>query len=280
VRIQASWRAHITRLLLAEWNGNALHVQRVYRGHVGRVLVSAARRERRIYWQRVYFSHCATSIQKWFRAYHSRRYKHNYYARKAYIAAVVGKSDSLRRELEQHLQAQVDEAIATQELKARSEVEALSAKLHHLVSTKTVAGIYNSPMHDGFLPTAFSIPVEQHLRNAIKPQLREDMRRSAKGKLMNTKPQLSLAPSEPYVSRDERRREHERASKLGFVAGNFNNSAKASGPFADAQLSIQAGLPYVDGNKLQLTRATNKSSWVSSKPFHTAVPSNKLLEGQ
>lgn len=255
-----------------------------------------------------------------FRAYHSRRYKHNYYARKAYIAAVVGKSDSLRRELEQHLQAQVDEAIATQELKARSEVEALSAKLHHLVSTKTVAGIYNSPMHDGFLPTAFSIPVEQHLRNAIKPQLREDMRRSAKGKLMNTKPQLSLAPSEPYVSRDERRREHERASKLGFVAGNFNNSAKASGPFADAQLSIQAGLPYVDGNKLQLTRATNKSSWVSSKararalrararlapprtspcalsgltavlamcvaralaaqPFHTAVPSNKLLEGQ
>jgi len=65
VRIQASWRAHITRLLLAEWNGNALHVQRVYRGHVGRVLVSAARRERRIYWQRVYFSHCATSIQKW-----------------------------------------------------------------------------------------------------------------------------------------------------------------------------------------------------------------------
>lgn len=65
VRIQSRWRAHITRSLLAEWNGNALHIERVYRGHLSRVAVNAARRERRIYWQRIYFSHCATSIQKW-----------------------------------------------------------------------------------------------------------------------------------------------------------------------------------------------------------------------
>lgn len=204
-----------------------------------------------------------------FRAYHSRRYKHNYYARKAYIEAVVDKSEQLRKQLEEALHAQVDEAIAAQEQKARAEVQALSAKLHHLVSTKQAPGIYNSPMHDGFLPTAFSIPIEQHLRNAIKPQVREEMRRSSKGKLTNTKPQLSLAAaaraSDPYISAEEQRRLQERASRSAFVAGDFSTATKHGGIFSETRQSIQAGSPYVDAGKQQLSRTVSKPSWVSSK---------------
>jgi hypothetical protein len=200
-----------------------------------------------------------------YRAYHSRRYKHNYYARKAYIEAVMQKSAALSADNSERLQAQVEEAIASQELKARKEVEQLSVKLHHLVSTKTTAGIYNSPYHDGFLPTAFSIPVEQHLRNAIKPQIREEMRRSAKGKLSNTKPKLALtaAPPEPYATQDERRRALERESKAGFVAGDFHTSARAT--FAGNQSSLQANTPYIDGGKQTIARSSNKASWISSK---------------
>mmetsp|Transcript_36711 Transcript_36711/g.85087 ORF Transcript_36711/g.85087 Transcript_36711/m.85087 type:complete len:318 (+) Transcript_36711:47-1000(+) len=285
VSIQSFWRAHILWQLLSEWNGNALHVERIYRGHLGRVLANAARRERRIYWQRIYFSHCATSVQKWYRAYHSRRYKHNYYARKAYIEAVLQKSAALSLNNSERLQAQVEEAIASQELKARNELEQLSVKLHHLVSTKTTAGIYNSPMHDGFLPTAFSIPVEQHLRNAIKPQIREEMCRSAKGKLSNTKPKLLLSAAlhEPYASQDERRRALERESKASYMAlhgETFHTSTKHNATFAATQPSLQANTPYIDGGKQTIVRSSNKASWISSKPFHTAVPTNKLLESQ
>jgi hypothetical protein len=163
----------------------------------------------------------------------------------------------------------VDEAVAEQELKARSEVEALSAKLHHLVSTKTVAGIYNSPMHDGYLPTAFAIPIEQHLRNAIKPQIREEMRRSAKGKLTNTKPKLSLTAAslarEPYRSDDEWRRKEERINKAGFIAGEFHTSTSKQRTIAGTQQSIHAGTPYIDGGVAPLSRSTNKASWISSK---------------
>lgn len=333
VRIQSVWRAHVTRRLLSEWHGNGLHIARIYRGHLGRLVAGEAQRARRIHWQRVYFSQCATSIQKWcahirlpqlsnlspsspavadthrgkgggpwaragapfasrtaarcglrvttchrallphrFRAYHSRRYKHNYYARKAYIRAVLDKSETLRRENAELLQSQVDDAIAANELKARGEVEALSVKLHHLVSTKTTAGIYNSPMHDGFLPTAFSIPIETHLRNAIKPQLREELQRSLKGKLTNTKPKLSLAAGavagaqrDPYVSQTDRRKEEERAAKHAFVGGTFHTSTQQNRNFSAPPQSIMATEPYIDGGTLTLARTANKTSWIASK---------------
>jgi hypothetical protein len=208
-----------------------------------------------------------------FRAYHSRRYKHNYYARKAYIKAVLDKSDALRRENAELLQAQVDDAIAANELKARGELEALSVKLHHLVSTKTSAGIYNSPMHDGFLPTAFSIPIESHLRNAIKPLVRHELQRSLKGKLTNTKPQLSLAvgaiagaqPRDPYVSLTDRRNEEERLGKHAFVGGTFRTAASTNRNFSAPPQSIMATEPYIDGGTLTLARTANKTSWIASK---------------
>jgi len=219
-----------------------------------------------------------------FRGFHSRRYTHNYYARKAYIQAVMDKSETLRHHLEGQLQDQVEATIEERERDARTKVEQLSAKLHHLVSTKTTPGIYNSPMHDGFLPTAFSIPVEEHLRHAIKPELRESMRRSAKGKLTNTKPKLNVRGNppgaEPFVSAEELRLEEDKSSRLGFVAGTFYTSTQQGRTFTQGYASIQAGTPYIDGGTKYLGRTVDKNSWVSSKPFHTAVPRNKLIDDE
>ena len=71
----------------------------------------------------------------------------------------------------------------------------LAAKLHHLRSTETCPSIYNSPYHVGFHPTAYGIPVEQHLREAIRPTLKADIRAKQK----SLRPIASLPPISPLL---------------------------------------------------------------------------------
>lgn len=47
-----------------------------------------------------YFNAAATEIQRHFRGFYSRRYKHSYYARAAYIAAVLHNTERLRAQLQ------------------------------------------------------------------------------------------------------------------------------------------------------------------------------------
>jgi hypothetical protein len=47
-----------------------------------------------------YFNAAATEIQRHFRGFYSRRYKHSYYARAAYIAAVLQNTERLRAQLQ------------------------------------------------------------------------------------------------------------------------------------------------------------------------------------
>merc|ERR1719221_1463382 len=58
----------------------------------------------------------------------------------------------------------------------RKEFEDLAGDLHHLVSTKTIAGVYNPPYND-MLPRAFEKPIEQHLRDACRAPMPRSLRR-------------------------------------------------------------------------------------------------------
>ena len=89
------------------------------------------------------------------------------------------------------------DALETQEAAARERVNHLSKKLHHLRSTATCAGIYNSAYHVGHHPTAFGVPVEEHLRTAIRPVIK------ARSTLTlnpnpNLTPTLPLPQPDPY----------------------------------------------------------------------------------
>lgn len=168
-RLQSAWRGRTTRVLIAYWAHHCLIVERTTRGHLGR---QAARRlliERNTQRQREFFDAFATTIQLRFRAFHSRKYLHNFYARKAYVDAVVRKGDALKTQLHTALEQQVVETTQQQEVKGRETVNRLATRLHHLRSTASCAGIYNSPYHVGYHPTAFGVPVEDHLRNAVRP---------------------------------------------------------------------------------------------------------------
>lgn len=51
----------------------------------------------------VYFDAEATIIQKWWRGFFSRKHTHNYYARKAYLAAIKQQNDAIRQQMEDEL---------------------------------------------------------------------------------------------------------------------------------------------------------------------------------
>ena len=198
VRLQSAHRGRALRLEVAEWNAMALVIERCTRGHLGRQQARRLRIERDTRRQRSFFDALATTVQKRFRAYHARKYRHNFYARQAYVASVLRKGDMVREDLRSRMDEQVRDALETQETQARERVNTLSKKLHHLRSTATCAGIYNSAYHVGHHPTAFGVPVED-LTLALAPTQTQTQTLANPGP--NPRPDPNPLPSTRYRSR-------------------------------------------------------------------------------
>lgn len=183
----------------------AVTIQRWYRGHLGR---RRFHEELEAHMRRVriaYFDAHATTIQRHFRGWHSRRYRFDFRKRKAYLIEVHAKAQEVRELLAQEalrstaaLQQGADEqAMRTFERKA--------ATLHHLLSTKAQPGIFNSPFSvaTGTLPAIGNVPLEQHLaataKAAIKTKL-PALTSSPRPRAPPTPPDV-LANGEPYNPR-------------------------------------------------------------------------------
>ena len=80
-----------------------------------------------------------------YRGYYSRKYEHDFYARKAYLAHVSNKNEEVRMHLDNHHKEKLREEEIRQEECARTEFGELAQNLHHLSSTKTIPGVYNPP---------------------------------------------------------------------------------------------------------------------------------------
>lgn len=245
---------------------------------MGRQRARRLRIERDTRWQRAIFDAVATTVQKRFRAFHTRKYRHNFYARKAYVASVLRKGDMVRDELKARMEEQVRDRLETQEVQARERVTALSQRLHHLRSTTTCAGIYNSAYHVGHHPTAFGVPVEQHLRTAIRPVIKQEMLMRSK----NLKPVQSLPPINPHrteMSYDyvqQQARQEKWINKTKRIAGaEFDPNPKPN-PRGNAYPgSVHIGTKY--NAPLTLERTVEKEKWVTQEPFYQAVPSNRIV---
>eukprot|EP00962_Isochrysis_galbana_P022903 scaffold6866_cov118-Isochrysis_galbana.AAC.1 len=98
------WRVGLKRL-----NAHALIIERCTRGFLDRQAARAARRQLNLARQRKVFAGFATVLQKRYRAFHSRKYKHDYYARKVYLAVVLHKGEAIRKALAEQLQAEAEQ---------------------------------------------------------------------------------------------------------------------------------------------------------------------------
>jgi len=279
VRLQSAWRGRTTRILIAYWAEHAAFIERVARGHLGRQVARRRFNQLELVRQRTFFDAFATAIQLRFRGYHSRKYLHNFYARKAYVTAVVQKGDAVRAQLQQRLEQQVAEKASEQETQGRETVTRLATRLHHLRSTASCAGIYNSPFHVGYHPTAFGVPVEEHLRHAVRPLIRQEL--AARGRTL--KPVGSLPPIKPrnmhqatYGEMEQEDRQEKWLAKTKRMAQEDFVTAPGKLPFSYPG-SVHVATGY-HPPPASLERSVDKSRWISDVNFKPAVPTNRLVD--
>ncbi|NXE14069.1 SPT17 protein, partial [Lophotis ruficrista] len=84
-------------------------------------------------------------IQKMWRGYYVRKYIHNYYALKKYLAAISVNNEIVRNELQEYTEMKENEEKRKDLEKKEMERKYQARKMHYLLSTEQIAGIYNSP---------------------------------------------------------------------------------------------------------------------------------------
>mmetsp|Transcript_57704 Transcript_57704/g.180819 ORF Transcript_57704/g.180819 Transcript_57704/m.180819 type:complete len:389 (+) Transcript_57704:145-1311(+) len=176
IKIQSFFRAWQVRKFWYSIIGGARRIQRFLRGSLARKRTKNLRLERNRQLQMVFFHHCAAVIQKFFRGWSSRRNLHDYYGRKQYLETIGKRGEWTTEYLRREHQQKLEEAKREEEAAMRKEFDTLAGELHHLVSTKTIAGVYNPPYND-VLPHAFEKPIEEHLRDSCNVQLPKSLRR-------------------------------------------------------------------------------------------------------
>jgi len=193
VTIQSIRRGCVRRRQVREMRTACIVLQRIWRGFISREVAtydSMLRDKKRA--QMLWYL-AARTIQKTFRAFYSRRYRHSYYERQAYLSAVATKDNKIREVSEQVAESMFIERTTLHEVHLtnnfdssstcytfcaatymrwvvqateRNNFDKLAADLHHLKSTEHISGVFNSPYVEPL--RAFGAPIEQHLTANFK----------------------------------------------------------------------------------------------------------------
>jgi hypothetical protein len=116
-----------------------------------------------------FFSYHAKLIQKIYRGFHSRKHVYDYYARKKYLNKLEVKNNEVKVQMEEYMRNSILEEQKRKEEAARAEFNEICKRVHHLASTRTIPGIYNSPYSAvGMKPQAFNVDIETHLKTSFK----------------------------------------------------------------------------------------------------------------
>jgi hypothetical protein len=109
-------------------------------------------RTRKMFWRAIeknlaqqrfmFYSSCATVIQRVYRGFYSRKYIHDFWARKKYITHIERKNEKRRDKMNQYNQTLTLEEQRALEDNARMEFHKLATSLHHLTSTRAIPGVY------------------------------------------------------------------------------------------------------------------------------------------
>ena len=146
------------------------------------------------------------------------------------------------------------------------------------LSTASCPGIYNSPYHIGFHPTAFGVPVEERLRTAIKPQLKREI--AARAKTLRPLPSLDPIPPllgiKPHDEIHAKELQEKWLSKTKRIGGADFLPTGAKSRKEPAHQSIHAGTLYHSQGQI-LERTVEKSKWVTDRPFYGSVPTNRIV---
>jgi hypothetical protein len=142
VCIQSCFRGYMSRNRLTHLRDAATRMQKLYRGWLDRKKFRAkVLTEYRSRCLNTY-NNAATCIQRHWKGYYSRKTRHNYYARRAYLRAVQEQHDIIAER--QEMQRVMDEAkkLEQKRLAKEQRYRDLNNRTHHLISTTHIQGVY------------------------------------------------------------------------------------------------------------------------------------------
>lgn len=179
IKIQRMWRRHVVRSKYIRIQEACLTIQRYMRGYLSWKYSEKLRYLERERMNVCFFDFHASLIQKVFRGYYFRKYVHSYYHRQKCLLNIKKQNAKVLEEIRQYQENQAKQIKQDQEEQEKETFEKLASKLHHLISTETIPGVYNPPF--GIKQKAYGEDVESHLKTVFqksfkwKPPTRDDL---------------------------------------------------------------------------------------------------------
>lgn len=168
VRLQSYYRMSMARKRFRQAVLSCRLMQRIWRGYTSRIHA----RERQLFIlkarRHMFYTGCAVCIQRTFRGYWTRRYVHDFYARKKYLLDTSNKGDLTVKYLNDVAARRIEDEARVADENQRLQVANATSMLHHLLSTKIIPGVYNPPYADD-IPSYKGIPLENLILQNAQP---------------------------------------------------------------------------------------------------------------
>lgn len=187
---QARWRSFIRRKHFINVRESCLIIQRIRRGYVDRTKCQIRRRKLAGLRAERIFGASAAVIQRHYRGFYSRRYVHNYYARKAYLHNIRVRGDAtiaVLREEQQALNSELESRVLKDSM---IQFDTKASQMHHLVSTKAIPGVFN-PRYPHPKPHA---PDGELIEEGIKRITHDKLKKRA---VQPSAPVTAVVPAQP-----------------------------------------------------------------------------------
>ncbi|XP_026536130.1 spermatogenesis-associated protein 17 [Notechis scutatus] len=145
VKIQSWFRGCKVRAYIRYLNKMMVFIQKWWRGYQGRKKFRKMVETAYFIMKMNFYNEMAVRIQRRWRGYYVRKYIHNYYALKKYLEVVALNNEMVRKELEEFAEMKEKEEVKKALEREKKKKDYLARKMHYLLSTQQIAGIYNSP---------------------------------------------------------------------------------------------------------------------------------------
>ncbi|XP_002129077.2 spermatogenesis-associated protein 17 [Ciona intestinalis] len=189
VKIQSWYRGLRVRHYIRHLNASAVHIQRYWRGYMGRVFCRIRIKHLVMIIRMNLYNAMAVRIQKHWRGFIVRKYTYNFYARKRYFEALNAKNQVVRNELAEYRERSEVEERRRQHSAMERKLKYQARKQHYMLSTHQSLGVYNSPFREQ------PHEMEYRLREA-RPLSHKKTTPSTKSSLSQCEP---LPPIQPKI---------------------------------------------------------------------------------
>ncbi|KFP28574.1 Spermatogenesis-associated protein 17, partial [Colius striatus] len=178
VKIQSWFRGCAVRAYLRYLNKMVIFIQKWWRGYRSRRYFRKMVETAYFIMKMNFYNEMAVRIQKRWRGYYVRRYIHNYYALKNYLEAISVNNEFVRIELQEYTEMKEKEEKRKELEKKEKEKKYQARKMHYLLSTEQIAGIYNSPFRKSPDPMELLLQKSKplsHRRQQVKSPFADDI---------------------------------------------------------------------------------------------------------